>query len=145
MSYVLWMSVASAADPDPLAFERVLRALSARDPVSCETVVALSPTPAATLLEVVDKVEMPPWAPMIAANCLLRHYPADVAPRLDAWVTDPALAGFGRLTLDAIDLLPVDVALTTAKAALAGSDPALAKQRLAGSARPELRAVAGAK
>lgn len=145
MTYLLWLATASGAAPDPEAFDRVVRALSARDPVSCETVEALSPTPAATLLEVVDKVEMPPWAPMIAARCLLAHFPADVQPRLSTWVTDPALAGFGRLTLDALDQLPVEVAVSTARAALSGSDPAHAKKRIAASARPEVRALAEAK
>lgn len=129
-----------AADPE--AFDRVLHALSARDPVACEAVIPLSPTPAATLLEVVDKVEMPPWAPMIAADCLLRHYPADVQPRLQTWVTAPELAGLGRLALDAIDVLPMEVAVPMATAALKGSNPALAKERIAASARPEIQALA---
>jgi hypothetical protein len=137
----LWTGVASAAPSDPEAFARVLRALSARDPVACETVEALSPTPAATLLEVVDTVQMPPWAPMIAAQCLLRHFPTDVRSRLDTWVTDPELAGFGRLTLDALDTLPVEIAVPVARTALKGSDPALAKQRISASTRPEVRAV----
>lgn len=140
-----WMSVAVAADPDPAAFDRVLKALSSRDPVACETVEALTPTPAATLLAVVDTVQMPPWAPMIAADCLIRRHPADVRDRLGEWVTAPELAGFGRLTLGALDALPDDLALEVAKKALVGSDPEFAKKKLAGSTRPEVRALVGAK
>lgn len=141
---LIW-TAASAAEPESTPFDRVYRALSARDPVSCETVEALTPTPAATLLEVVDKVEMPPWAPMMAANCLLRHHPADVRPRLDAWVTDPALAGLGRMTVDLLDELPVEIAVPVARKALLGSDPEHAKKQLAASARPELKALTAGK
>jgi hypothetical protein len=141
----MWMLATTFAADEPLPFDRVYRALSSRDPVACETVEALTPTPAATLLEVVDKVEMPPWAPMIAADCLLRHYPNEVRSRLDAWVTEPGLAGFGRLTIDSLDRLPVDIAVPVARTALAGSDPALARKRLSASTRPELRAVVESK
>jgi hypothetical protein len=132
---------ASAAEPDSAAFDAVYRALSSRDPVSCATVEALTPTPAATLLQVVDTATMPPWAPMKAADCLVRNHPADVRERMALWVTDPELAGLGRLVLGQLDAMPLEISVEVARKALVGSDPALARQRALASTRPEIRAA----
>src|SRR5688500_16900831 len=92
----LLFGVAEAA---PEGLDAVVHALSMRDPVSCERLEALTPTPVETLLAVVDTVTMPPWAPMRAAACLLEADALDVRDRLDGWVTEPALKGLGRLVL----------------------------------------------
>ena len=136
----LFAGVASAA---PENLEEVVRALSQRDPVSCEKIEALTPAPVDTLLEVVDTVRMPPWAPMQAASCLLKHHPTDVRERLDGWVTDPALKGLGRLVLAELDAMPVEVSVPVARAALErGSEPELARERVRAATRPELKALA---
>lgn len=141
MWFVVAMGTTSAQAADP-AFDAVVRALSARDPVACETVEALTPTPVETLRAVVDTVEMPPWAPMTAAQCLVDRHPAEVAADMSKWVTDPALKGLGLLVLGSLDRMPLDVALPIAKKALAeGSDKAKAAQKLGAATTPELRAL----
>lgn len=122
--------------------DAVMRALSSRDPVSCEVIEALTPTPTATLLTVVNEVQRPPWAPMRAANCLLLNHAAEVTPDIERWVVAPELAGLGRLVLGSLDQMPLSVALPVAQKALAlGPDRALVEERLAGAAVPELRAL----
>lgn len=135
---------AGAALAAPEDLEAVTRALSLRDPVPCEKIEALTPSPVETLLEVVDTVRMPPWAPMQAAQCLLQRHPVEVPrERLDAWVTDPGLKGLGRLVLGELDAMPIEIAVPVARTALErGSDPELARQRLRAATRPELKALA---
>src|SRR5687768_909678 len=116
---MLWSLVAGQALAEPEGLPEVVRALSIRDPVSCDQVEALTTTPVETLLAVVDTVKMPPWAPMQAADCLVKRHPADVKDRMDLWVTDPALKGLGRLVLNALDVMPVEVAVPVARRALA--------------------------
>ena len=73
------------------------------------------------------------WAPMQAADCLLKGHALEVREELDGWVTDPALKGLGRLVLVQLDTLPLEVAVPVAKRALAeGPDPSLAKERILG-------------
>ncbi len=134
---MMWWWTVGAAFAGP-ELDAVVRALSSRDPVSCETVEALTPTPRETLLEVVEQVSMPPWAPMKAADCLVRNHPLDVIPQMEAWVTDPNLLGLGRLVLGRIDQMPVEAALPVARKALVGSDPELARARVGAAAAPEL-------
>lgn len=122
--------------------DAVMRLLSSRDPVPCETIEALTPTPAATLLVVVNTIERPPWVPMRAASCLLKNHSAEVQTDIERWVIEPSLRGLGRLVLGSLDTMPVAVALPIARKALAsGSDPALARERLAEAVAPELRAL----
>ena len=69
----MWMLIVGQAQANP-DLDAVVLALSSRDAVSCESLEALTTTPTATLVEVVDTVQMPPWAPMRAANCLIEHH-----------------------------------------------------------------------
>lgn len=122
----------------------VLRALSSRDPVPCAQVEALSAAPREALEAIVDTVTAPPWAPMRAAQCLIDGHAAAAQARFERWVEDPALKGLGRLVLGQLDRLPVEVAVAVSRKALAGSDPALARERIAAAQAPELRALVGA-
>lgn len=139
----MWMLIAGQARANP-ELDAVVHALSSRDPVSCEALEALTPTPTATLLEVVDTVQMPPWAPMRAADCLVEHHATEIRDHLDRWVTDPALAGLNRLVLGKLDAMPVEVAVPVAQKALTGTDPELARTRIAASKVDAVRAVAPA-
>lgn len=121
----------------------VYRALSVRDPEpACAEVEALSPTPVATLLEVIDRAQQPPWAGMRAANCLIQGHGAEVQPQLLAWVASPDTRGLALLVLDQLDALPQDVALAVATAALAGPLAADATPRVQKSSNPSLQALA---
>jgi hypothetical protein len=133
--------IPSLAFAAPENVDEVVRALSARHPASCEEIESLTPTPADTLLHVVDTVTMPPWAPMQAADCLLRGHATTVRPAIEAWVTDPARKGLGRLALSELDVLPSEVAVPVARAALAGPQADLARERIAVSVHPAVRAL----
>ncbi|MEZ4236849.1 MAG: hypothetical protein R3F59_11985 [Myxococcota bacterium] len=135
---------AVAAEPavDPAVMEQVVRLLSSRDEVSCAAVEALAPQPVAALRAVVAEVQMPPYAPMRAAGCLVTGHAVEVQADLERWVVDPELKGLGRLVLGAIDRLPKEVAVPVVQRALAeGSDPELARRRAASAALPEVRAL----
>jgi len=112
-----------------------------RDPAPCSAVEGLTPTPVDTLQHVVATVDLPPWAPMRAADCLVRGHAAEVQPSIEGWVTDPAVIGLGRLVLSDLDAMPVEVAVPVARRALAGPLADVARSRIARSAHPEVRAV----
>lgn len=137
---MMWWVTAGAAFAGP-ELDAVMRALSSRDPVSCEAVEALTPTPKETLLEVVETVTMPPWAPMRAADCLVRGRPLEIVDRMEVWVTDPELLGLGRLVLGQIDTMPVEAAVPVARKALVGSDPELARSRVGAATSTELKSL----
>lgn len=136
----MWMLMFGQAQANP-DLDAVTLALSSRDAVSCESIEALTATPTATLVEVVQTVQMPPWAPMRAADCLIERHPLEIREQLDQWVTDPNLAGLNRLVLGKLDVMPVEVAVPVARKALEGSDPELARARVGASKVAEVRAV----
>lgn len=144
-----WLLVALSAFASPLdpqakeSWDAVMRMLSSRDPVPCETIEALASDPAATLLAVVDTVERPPWAPMRAANCLIQNHAIEAQSAIERWVVAPELKGLGRLALSSLDVMPASVAVPVARKALAeGSDPVLARERIAAAKSAEIRALA---
>lgn len=139
----MWWSLVTAAMAEPQNLDTVVQALSMRDPVTCEQVEALTPTPTETLLAVVDTVTMPPWAPMQAADCLVKGHAVEIRDRLDAWVTAPELKGLGRLVLNGLDRMPVEVAVPVArKALLEGPEPEVARARILAARTPEVKAIA---
>jgi hypothetical protein len=133
--------LASLAAAGPENVGDVVRALSLRHPMACAEIEALTPTPVDTLQHVVATVELPPWAPMRAADCLVRGHAVEVRPSIERWVTDPAFTGLGRLVLLDLDAMPVEVAVPVARKALAGPLADLARERVASSTRGEVRAV----
>jgi hypothetical protein len=133
--------LASIALAAPENVGEVVRALSYRHPVACAEIEHLTATPVDTLQHVVATVELPPWAPMRAAECLVRGHAAEVQSSIETWVTDPALTGLGRLVLGDLDAMPVAVAVPVARNALAGHLAAVARERIAASAHAEVRAV----
>src|SRR5687767_12273412 len=106
MGWFVLMALSAGATP-PGELDTVVRALSSRDPVSCEVILSLTSTPVPTLLSVVNEISRPPWAPMRAASCLVQHHAAEIQPDLERWVVAPELKGLGRLVLDSLDQMPV--------------------------------------
>ena len=139
---VIALLAAHPAYAEPQELDAVMRALSMRHPVPCAEVEALAPDPVDTLLHVVDEVQMPPWAPMRAAECLVRGHGLEVREHLQRWVVEPELKGLGRLVLGELEALPVEVAVEVARAAVTrGSEPELARERVEAVSVPEVRAV----
>ncbi|MEQ1567668.1 MAG: hypothetical protein ABMA64_18650 [Myxococcota bacterium] len=135
-----WLGASALAAPEGV--DQVVRALSARDGVTCGEVEALTGTPVETLRAVVDTVAMPPWVPMRAAQCLMEQHAVEVKEDLLVWVSDPAKKGLGFLVLAALDRLPIEVAVPVAQKALAeGPDHERAVAKVGAAAAPELRAL----
>jgi hypothetical protein len=131
----------SLAFAGPEQVDEVVVALSSRHPLPCPDIEALTPTPADTLLHVVDTITLPPWAPMHAAECLLRGHAVAVRPAIETWVVDPDKQGLGRMVLNRLDVLPTEVSVPVARRALEGPQSELAAQRVAASVVPEVRAL----
>ena len=131
----------SLAFAGPEQVDEVVVALSSRHPLPCPEIEALTPTPSDTLLHVVDTVALPPWAPMHAAQCLLRGHAVAVQPAIETWVVDPTKQGLGKLVLNQLDVIPPEVAVPVARRALAGPLADLARERVAASVVPEVRAL----
>lgn len=134
----------AAAASDATPRDAVLRALSVRHGApSCADVEALTPAPVETLLWVVEEVELPPWAPVRAAECLATRHAAAVRDHLERWVVAPETRGLGRLVIERLDAVPVDLARDLAVRALSeGPEPERARARIARLRTPELRALA---
>ncbi len=149
---MIWWTTLALAAPDapetplPATFDLAIwQALAAREPAPCERITASSPNPATDLLAVVEQTTMPPWAPMRAADCLVRRHAAEpeVAIALRAWVVDPERLGLGRLVVTRLDELDPAQSLDLARRAWnADHDRPWIARRLARSARAELRALA---
>lgn len=122
---------------------QIYRALSVRDPVpTCETVEAMSTTPVADLLFVVENAQQPPWTAMRAAQCLVRRHAEVAQPQIESWVTHEATRGLALMTFGLLDTMPQTVAIPVAKQALQGPLAAEAQPRLLRSEVPEIRALA---
>ena len=100
--------------------DAVYRALSLRDPQSCEQVESLATEPVAVLLTVVDKAQMPPWAPLRAATCLAAGHGEAVRDELLSWVGSLETKGLAYVVLEQLDKMPEALAAELAAAALAG-------------------------
>jgi hypothetical protein len=123
--------------------DAMILALSVRDPEPrCEDVEAMAPSPLDDWRAMVATT-MPPWLPMRAATCLITQHPAEARADFVTWVTTPEDKGLALLVLDHLDALPPDVATEVAKAAVSGPFPEEARERIAKSAAPEIRAIGG--
>ncbi len=133
LSLLLLPSVVRADPPwTPTAEQTaVYKALSIRDPApTCEEVEALSADPVATLRVVVERAELPPWAPLRAAHCMVTRHASAAEADIVAWMGDPQTRGLALLTLGALDTLPEETARTVAAAALAGPHAADAREKI---------------
>ena len=135
--------LALADDWTPSAEEEaVYRALSVRDPVpSCEEVESLATDPVATLLVVVERASMPPWAGMRAAECLTSRHSEAIAEEIKAWVAQEETRGLAYLALNNLDDMPEALALEVASVALAGPLADSAATRIERSEVPSVKAL----
>lgn len=138
------LATAPAAAGDAQPDDAVFRALSVRHGApSCEEVEALTPTPVETLLRLVEEVELPPWVPMRAAECLTTRHAEQIDDHLRRWVVGAETRGLGRLVVDHLDHVPRPLARELALSALReGPEPELARARITRLRTPELRDLA---
>ena len=120
----------------PAGLEDVTHALSYRHAKPCSELEALTTTPVATLRHVVQEVQMPPWAPMRAAECLQRNHAQEVRDDLLRWVSEPEMKGLGRQVVGLLDVLPEPLAVEVAREALVGPVAERARVVMARDTRP---------
>ena len=122
----------------------VYQALSARDTAAdvCDAVEALATDPVSALTAVAEHATQPPWAAVRATHCLASRHAAASQATLTTWVADPDRRGLAILIANELDGMPEPVALSIARAGLAGPHAADLQKRLPDSAYPSLRALA---
>ena len=122
--------------------QQLYRALSVRHPEpDCAAVEALVPDAVDSLTALANEVQMPPWAPMRAARCLVERHAEAAEPTLKAWVADPDLLGFAKLVTKKIDHMPEPVAVRVAEAALASPNAEQVTRELSASTHPKVLAL----
>jgi len=124
--------------------DALLRALSVRDgEPTCASFAALVPDdPVGALIRVVDTVELPPVAPMRAAQCLVAAHAEAAEATLTRWMTEPGSEGYVRVVLAGWDQIPTPVAVRIATVGLAGPHAGLVQASVRAAVAPELRALA---
>jgi hypothetical protein len=128
----------SAADIDT-SVSRLTQRLSVRDPEpDCDEVTSDLFDATAALRTVVATVQMPPWAPMRAAACLLSHPEVGRTDALD-WLAHPNKRGLALLVMARLDGFPEALAVELGTAALRGPWSADAKRQLRSANNPRLR------
>lgn len=117
----MWfITVAFAWDPTP-ADQSLIRALSSRDAAPiCADLADRVPDAVASFKAIVEHVEMPPWAPMRAATCLIEHHEAEAEPLMLQWVQRVETKGLAKLVLRRTHLLELERAERVKTAALQG-------------------------
>lgn len=122
------------------AEEALVRALSSRDGAPpCEEVEQNLADPVASLTKVVEHVEMPPWAPMYAAACLIERHPTDANDLMVGWVTDPQKKGLAKLVFNRLHLLDDLAATDLAERSLTGPHQEHARRSMLRSPKVEIR------
>jgi hypothetical protein len=119
------------AEPPELN-QKLVTALSVRHPApNCAEAESLSMTPLADLLAVVDQVEMPPWAGMRAAHCIIDGHGVQAEAQLIQWMGKPETAGLAMMVADRLDRLPEGLSERLRKAGRSGQNAARLETRLA--------------
>lgn len=133
----LWPALAWTPDDGERA---LVRALSSRDGAPpCEQLEALVSDPSTSLRRIVEHVEMPPWAPMHAAACLIERHAGEHEALLEAWVADPSRKGLARLVFHRMHLLAPAQTRALTERALAGPLAGDARAAMLTSPDPEVR------
>jgi len=128
---------------DEAARDAVYKALIVRDAAPpCSELEAMTTTPAATFLYLVENASQPPWVGIRAAECLIQGHAQSIQPQLESWVSNSETKGLGYLALNHLDAMPIEVATSVATAALAGPEAEGARSRIQNAQTPEIRALA---
>lgn len=136
-------AAASLGADDESARDAVYKALIVRDAAPpCSDLEAMTTTPAATFLYLVENATQPPWVGMRAAECLIKGHAQTIQPQMEAWVSNTETKGLGYLALNHLDGMPMTVATAVATAALAGPEAEGARTRIQNAQTPEIRALA---
>mgnify|MGYP007046967071 CR=1 FL=1 len=126
----------NAADPEAVP---LLRRLSVRDPEpTCDEIESGLADAVAELVHVAETVTMPPWAGMRAAACVASGHSEAAMDTLTKWVSDPEMKGLGLVTVQHLDAMSEEHALSVANAALAGPIADDVRDDLQASAHPSV-------
>ncbi len=137
MLSLLW-SLGAFADDDAL-----YSALARRDPVvTCHELSVLAAEPVTDLVRMAETLELPPWAPMRAAECVVTHHAGEASDVLQRWVVDEQRAGLAKLVLRRLKHIPEEQAVALTRTALTGPLADLAVPFVVDDARESIRAVA---
>jgi len=131
----------NSPQPDAEAQE-VYEALSVREPAPrCDSVKALTQTPVATLLFVVEHAKMPPWAGIRAAQCLVWYHAEEIETEMIHWVNTEDTRGFAMVVIDALDRMPIATAMVVAPHALSSPLADETRVRIEESSSAQLRTL----
>jgi len=120
----------------------VYKALSARDGAPlCADVEALVTDPVTALKNVVEHAEMPPWAGIRAAECLVTRHSAEIEAEITAWVGASETKGLALVVFNHLDEMPEDIALRVAGVALNGPLSNDARERIEAGESAALRGL----
>ncbi len=138
------LSSAQAATLSPTPGQQALYdALVVRhDPPTCAALDAMSPDPVTDLAWLVDNATAPAWVGMRAAQCLLVGHPVEAQPHFEGWLSTHGHRGLAILFTQRVDELPLPVATSLTRTALAGPERSEVQPRLVQSEVPEIRALA---
>jgi hypothetical protein len=136
------LAPASAFTPTEVQAEMVRR-LSLRDgSPPCSDVEAGSADPLQDLQAIVQHVELPPFVPMRAAECVIAK--GDAAEgELTRWMTGADTKGLALLLSDRIDALPAPLATRVVTSGLGGPHADEVRARVVKSTLPEVRTLVG--
>lgn len=130
--------------PQPSATQEALyRALTVREGApTCAALATLSPTLVEDLIFLTEHAKQPAWVGVRAAECLLAEHQEAAMPVLVGWMGRADAKGFALLTIEKLDAMPIDRAMSLAQAGLAGPMAEALRPRIARLAKPELAALA---
>jgi hypothetical protein len=138
------LTTALAWTPTPEE-SKLLAAVSARDGApACDVLDATVSDPVATYEAIVEHVEMPPWAPMQAARCLIQNHSEASRGTLESWLGEKDKAGLAKLVVLHVKHLPESLAVDLTRKAMAGPHQHMSRDRLADDVRPAVQAALGA-
>jgi hypothetical protein len=88
--------------------------------------------------QVISEVQMPPWAGMRAAQCMIDLYPERGKAEFTKWISGPNTKGLASLLANQFDSLPTPMAIELVKVGFDGPYEDYIRLRLARSKNPEL-------
>lgn len=139
---MIWLTTAALAWTPTAGERQLVEALSSRDAAPpCALLSPLVDDPVVSYQRIVDNVSMPPWVPMVAAQCLIQDHAEQAEPVLRTWLADDTLRGLAKLVVMNVQTLPEPLAVRLCDRAVKGPHAVMARRRLAADPREKIRAI----